>query len=616
MLYISKLIKDDPYVNMLEDFDLIKRDLDSVTTAFHADLMVLHIEDTDRRFLKIISGFKIRNPHLKVIVISDVSDSGFLIELINMGVDRFVDKNRHNREIAEVVECLACDILQLEHTEYTKQYNKSIFELMYETFLFMKLDISGKILEINSLFCELLGVDSDALIGSDFRDIVDNKIWNFLEKDVYSRLMMGDLYRGTLSIVGFDGEIFIDCTAYAIENSITNTKEIVYIARDVSESNKLFLQSLSNLLDNEDTLTILFDNNLEPIMVNSKYLDLAGSLSQDEFFSTCTLWDWHTYNTHLEDIDYGGTRADMLSSFMKNAKYKNSKEIISVAEINGNRRYYTTHVSTIANPIVSFEWYYILYFIDVTEQELAKIQAIESAKLMSIGQLSAAITHEINTPLTYIKGNLELLQFDCDNDESKEQFDEIFGGIKRIESIIDSMYEFSGNCKKDKQICDVSKTILNAVKLVQNRAKHISKIYVNSVLFGSQLLDTNGKYLIECKSDRLEQVWIIIINNALDELEKGFLEYNERRIFINCYGDDESVHITIRDNGGGVILDEPRDIFKFGTGGDKQKSMGVGLNVAEVIVKAHGGTIDVYNDSVGAIFEIKLKLYKEDEHVV
>jgi C4-dicarboxylate-specific signal transduction histidine kinase len=266
------------------------------------------------------------------------------------------------------------------------------------------------------------------------------------------------------------------------------------------------------------------------------------------------------------------------------------------------------------NPLIKNEHYHILYFIDVTDSERLKEEKISDAKLISVGRLAAAITHEINTPLTYIKGNLELLKWECEEkiEGALDVFKPIDEGIERIESIIGSMYEFAGTGKEVMKPFNLHMTLVYALRIVLNRSKHIVPITLNGELFGRKTKYNTQGCLTMGISTRLEQVWIIILNNALDEFEKGALPYSERYIdiLLKCESDEITIHIA--DNAGGIPEDKIEGIFDFAVGSEKKKSMGIGLNIAKAIIDKHGGSIRVNNELQGVVFEIVLKVYKEN----
>jgi len=193
-----------------------------------------------------------------------------------------------------------------------------------------------------------------------------------------------------------------------------------------------------------------------------------------------------------------------------------------------------------------------------------------------------------------------------------ETFKPIDEGIERIESIVNSMYEFAGTGKEEMKPCNVHMTLVYALRIILNRSKHIAPISINGELFSALTSYDALGCLTMGVSNRLEQAWIIIVNNALDEFEKGTIAYENRRIDIDFKCDNESISIIISDNAGGIPKGMVEGIFDFAVGSDKKKSMGIGLNVAKAIIDKHGGDIHASNRDNGAVFEIVLKSYKEN----
>ena len=247
----------------------------------------------------------------------------------------------------------------------------------------------------------------------------------------------------------------------------------------------------------------------------------------------------------------------------------------------------------------------------IKEQQEKEIQ---NAKFSAIGQLAAGITHEINTPLTYIKATFEMMQCDIEELEDSEiktnilkDASTIVDGIHRIENIISSMKEMASQTKAKKEETNIYSTLLVALTMTYNKCKHISNVYINGEKF-TTIMDHN-KYIYKAKvqKQRIEQVWIVIINNAMDELMK-MGEFDDRRldIFIENIENDK-VKVRFKDNAGGIkddIIDKIFDAFKS----TKESSgMGVGLNIAQKIVHENDGTIVAYNEDGGAVFEVILQ---------
>ena len=246
----------------------------------------------------------------------------------------------------------------------------------------------------------------------------------------------------------------------------------------------------------------------------------------------------------------------------------------------------------------------------IQEQQKEKLQ---SAKFTAIGQLSAGITHEINTPLTFIKGTFEMMQYDIEDLEDGDIKDRmlndsktILDGIHRIENIISSMKEMASSNKSIKEDVNIYHTMLVALTMTHNKCKHISNVYINGKLFKTNLDKDSEVHIANVEKQRIEQVWIVIINNAMDELMKNKDMSSNRLDIIIENTDDNKVRVKFKDNAGG-IPDEIKDtLFEAFKSTKESSGMGVGLNVAQKIVFENNGTIEAYNEDDGAVFEIVL----------
>ena len=238
---------------------------------------------------------------------------------------------------------------------------------------------------------------------------------------------------------------------------------------------------------------------------------------------------------------------------------------------------------------------------------------IKNTKFLTIGQIAAGITHEINTPLTYIKGTLEMLHSSLLKlPKTKEKADlledqkTIYNGINRIGIIIESMREMSQSTLSQKERFNIYSTIIIVLRMIHNKAKQVSRIYVNNKLFD---IDTSDKeeeqYFALIHIQRIEQVWTIILNNALDELAK-IDNYEKRRIDINIYKKEKKLIIDFIDTAGGIEESIYSKIFEPFVSSKESSGVGIGLNVAKKIIEEHQGEIKVKNTKNGACFSIIL----------
>jgi len=618
----NTLSNKDPFGEVLLGFDAEVSLQENLPDFFDdIDLLILHPMQMNSSIFETISRSKSENPTIKTVVISSAHGSDLFLQAIDVGVDKYLLKPLLPSAVKKVAERLIRQSVEAKQAQKAYKQINLMFGAISKTSLLIRMEENGLIIEVNDLLCRLLGYQSDAMIGTHWMRFVERRFWNFLRSLVRERLKSGEIYRGILELVSAKGDpITVDSTVYAIRNQYNDIEEIVCIAQDVSEVNRAILASMEQLIDYEPSLTILFDHRYEAMLVNKKYLELNGFTNNEEFFLSCALCSWFAETSDgLKPISQKGlSRKEVLESIFTKVYSGEIKGRLVMEYLNQSKQFFTVHISSMPNPMIRNEEYHILYFIDVTPIERLKEDKINDAKLMSVGRLAAAITHEINTPITYIKGNLELLHWECEEKvpEALPLFQPIQEGIARIESIVSSMYEFAGTGKEEMKPCNIYTTLVYALRIIKNRSKHIVPILVNGELFTLESMYDRTSCMTMGISNRLEQVWIIILNNALDEFEKGTIAYENRRIDIRFTCNKEWITITISDNAGGIPQPILEGIFDFAISGEKKKSMGIGLNVAKAIIEKHGGHVKVSNENQGAVFEITLKKYEEIVDVV
>jgi C4-dicarboxylate-specific signal transduction histidine kinase len=264
----------------------------------------------------------------------------------------------------------------------------------------------------------------------------------------------------------------------------------------------------------------------------------------------------------------------------------------------------------------------------VDELKVLREEQIESIKLKSIGKLAAGITHEINTPLTYLKGNLEMLKMDIDTlssnqDLSRYEFENsfatLFEAISRVASIVNATREVASTAKNIPEVTNIYSTISNALIMIYNRSKHITKIYINDELFSLSIDKDKEEYITFVEKQRVEQVWVVLLNNALDELAKQDKNFEDKFIKINIFKQNDDIIIRFIDNGGGIADDMLDKLFiPFSSNKSESSGMGLGLNIAKKIIDDVDGTIIASNVDINnqkcAEFTIKLKAYNQLEN--
>ena len=236
----------------------------------------------------------------------------------------------------------------------------------------------------------------------------------------------------------------------------------------------------------------------------------------------------------------------------------------------------------------------------VEKNLLAVEQTLEQhSKLAALGEMSAAISHELNQPLaamkTYLAGASLLLK--------RNRPQETVAALMRIDSLIHRMGEITKQLKsfarKNTESfvpLNFNDAILEAMSIMEPQLKQ-----------SGIKIDTNipsEPVLIVGDQQRLEQVIINLIRNAIDALDDTELP----SITISLYKNN-SVRFSIRDNGKGI--NDLEKLFEpFQTSKDPGKGLGLGLAISSNIISELGGSLSGENlTPTGAEFTIKLPLF-------
>lgn len=240
--------------------------------------------------------------------------------------------------------------------------------------------------------------------------------------------------------------------------------------------------------------------------------------------------------------------------------------------------------------------------LEETLSSLKSTQAelVQSAKLASLGTVSAGIAHEINNSINYISGAIIPLEKKVyaliPQTADRRMIEKLFAAMKEGTSltvdIIKSLRTFTGlNQAEFKEV--VVKDSVNSIQTI-----------LKSKLRG---IDFKCEISADCVTHGnlvgLNQVFMNLITNSLDALDKS-----EKQIYINGYKDNNDIYISIRDNGMGMDPEIVSRIFDpFFTTKEVGKGTGLGLHIVSKEIEKHNGNIKVTSTkNIGTEFLITL----------
>lgn len=266
-------------------------------------------------------------------------------------------------------------------------------------------------------------------------------------------------------------------------------------------------------------------------------------------------------------------------------------------EISLGNKYYMSSVN-----YLSGKQYYVVIFHDITD--IKKLEQIKKDFIVNV-------SHELRTPLTAIKGFVETMEDDA-NDEQLHFLEIIHRHSDRLINIVNDLLILSN-------LEDYNTELLyDKVSLSE---------FINNVLpiFQQKLMDKNIKIkvkiddntpIIDADPFKLEQLFINLIDNAIKYTDIGNIKIKIKPLIYNSV---ECVKIDFEDSGLGITKEELNRIFERFYVIDKSRSRkvggtGLGLSIVKHIIMLHKGEIRVTSQKgVGTTFTVILPVNKPSQ---
>lgn len=226
---------------------------------------------------------------------------------------------------------------------------------------------------------------------------------------------------------------------------------------------------------------------------------------------------------------------------------------------------------------------------DMTKLKEAERELNKAEKFAALGKMAAYISHEIKTPLTSIKLNVDLLQQDNSiHDDARKSFSIIQKEVKRLNNLLKNILQFSKDSNYYFSKVNLSKKIESIHEFIKPLlAEHGITLHNN----------TEGSYVFG-DPQQLRSLFIHLLENSIESInDNGQIEiYSEMK--------DMECNIFIKDNGCGIS--NIKSIFEpFHS--TKSCGTGLGLSIAKNIAEKHNGLLRLISSKPGeTIFEIIL----------
>jgi PAS domain S-box-containing protein len=464
---------------------------------------------------------------------------------------------------------------------------------------------------VNEAYCRYFGRTRAELIGQSFLSLIPDEACQAALEHVHSLCEKPRLQPYEHPVLGANGEIhWQQWVDHVIVDDTGRIIELQAVGRDITERK----QAEEALRRAEAKFRAVFEANFVPLCfwhrdgrileANDAYLRLTG-FTRAELEAGQARWDVLT----LPEEFYRTERAAAELAAGKEGSTPYEKTY----RLRDGRR---VPVLLAGALLAGYTDRGVAYAIDLSELKraeaalrTAQAELAHAARVMTMGELSASLAHELTQPLTAILSNaqaaLRFLNSPLpDLDEVRAILADIVVDDRRAGEVIQRLRGLLKRSEPERLALDLNEVIRDVVRLIHSEVviKHVTV----SLDLGSDLSPVLGDRV------QLEQVILNLLINAVEAMSS--LTDRSRQLLIrSCTLGSRNTLVMVRDNGVGLDPQQAERIFdSFYT--TKPKGMGLGLSISRSIIEAHGGRLWASpNAGYGTTFQFTLPV--AGEHV-
>jgi PAS domain S-box-containing protein len=240
-----------------------------------------------------------------------------------------------------------------------------------------------------------------------------------------------------------------------------------------------------------------------------------------------------------------------------------------------------------------------------TELERERENAINTSKLVALGEMAGGIAHEVNNPLSVLTMSCELLKVQVseaslDREAINKTIDNMLKTTDRITKVVKGLLNISRESSVDRSSLCSLKEILDDV---MGSCLEKFKLYgIDVDIDGGE--DVLGKQFA-CNRVQISQVFLNLFGNTFDAIS----ELSERWLKVEVKVKQKNLVIFLTDSGKGIPKDIREKIFNpFFSSKDVGKGTGIGLSISKEIISKHDGDLNLNIDNLNTQFVIKLPI--------
>ncbi|MES2569560.1 MAG: ATP-binding protein [Verrucomicrobiota bacterium] len=508
-------------------------------------------------------------------------------------------------------------------------------------------DRRGWITHINEKFCEISQYSREELLGQDHRIINSAHHSKEFMRGLWSTITAGHVWKGEIKNRAKDGSHFwVAATILPFFDDEATLRQCVTVCTDITERKRLE-KELAEKLRLQQLLAELSARfvGLPPEQVDAQRLMVKGfALERSTLWQSAETDQELVLTHHWQEPGYPDVPGSMAAAHFfpwLSARLRRGEffSFSSVSELPQEARRDAESFrlfgmkSHVCIPLLASGRVFGMLSFDAMrtkrrwrEDEIAELKLVaqifatvlgrkraeehveqlraelaHSSRVATLGELVAALAHELNQPLAGILSNAQaarrfLADGIVDPEELRATFDDIIRDDKRAGAVIHNLRAMLSKRPAVRETCCLNELVQEVLELLHGEllGEHVE---VRATLAGH--LPRVAAARVE-----LQQVLVNFLLNAEQAMKE--MPHEQRRIEIETATEPGNVKIAVRDHGHGIPPERLADIFvPFYT--TKAHGLGMGLSICRRIVENHGGRIETWNHAGGgAVFSILL----------
>jgi PAS domain S-box-containing protein len=582
----------------------------SLFEEVNPEVVILDYHLPEHDGAELLTAFKLPQSQAAVLVTTGDANPELAMKVSKMGADAFVRKPFKIGYLIDLCEKIRREwsLLRVEKLLEDRTLElRRILETSVDGIVIT--DTSGCIVQINSAVEKMLEYSKDEIVGKN--------IWELMPLDdkdhekavrIIKKLKIKERMTGVEQVwKRKDGNLFhVELNLSILKDAEGNTTGAMASIRDITDRKR----AGEEIKDSEERYHSLIENAIDAIIsVNEEGVIVTFNKKAEEMYGYDREEILGKSVLLLVPPQYREKQKEAMEKFKE---VKASKVIGRTVETKGFRkdgREFPVETSVFGLEI-NGEHVFTSFVRDITSRKEMEDKLLQSEKLRSLGELAGGVAHNFNNTLAVILGRTQLLGRSFETLIGKQERRKSIDDLKKSLAIIEKaafdgvdtvrrIQEFSRKRGDDKNFTgvDLNEVIEHTLEFTKVRWKDEAGAKGIKINIQKEL---SLIFPIEGSGSELREVFINIMNNALDAMPKG------GQISIKTFVENSHVVVLVKDSGIGIPKDIKDKIFDpfFTTKG--VQSTGLGMSASYGIINRHRGTITV--DSVegqGTTFSIK-----------